>query len=101
MKKIILIAIINAVLIFSCGEKKSEVEEQKVAAPKYSLAMLESNVDPDCGMTLTNESIQDTSHYKGKVYGFCSSMCAANFKSNPDAYTKKHSYESHADKTHK
>lgn len=38
-----------------------------------------------CGMPIT-AGVGDTAHYKGKVYGFCSTGCKDEFKKNPASY---------------
>ncbi len=51
---------------------------------KYDIAMVDNKKDPACGMPVT-AGIGDTSHYEGKVLGFCSSECKDSFKKNPAA----------------
>ncbi|MDN5397107.1 MAG: YHS domain-containing protein [Chryseobacterium sp.] len=33
--------------------------------------------------------MKDTAVYKGKTYGFCSSLCKDEFKKNPEKYVQK------------
>ena len=96
MRKNILIflLLIIPILLMACSEKQAKVNEQKLTAPKYNLSMVDSDVDPYCGMKLTEKSIQDTVHFKGKVYGFCSSVCVSNFRNNPDTYIKNRNHQS-------
>jgi YHS domain-containing protein len=61
---------------------KSETQKQK-----YTAAMVDNKKDPNCGMPVT-AGIQDTVHYKGKVYGFCSDECRDAFLKNPVALAK-------------
>lgn len=49
---------------------------------KYTPAMVDNKMDLACGMPLT-AGIKDTCHYKGKVYGFCSTECKEAFLKNP------------------
>jgi len=44
-----------------------------------------SKMDLACGMLLT-AGIQDTAHYNGKVYGFCSEDCKKDFLKTPEAF---------------
>ncbi|MEP6749883.1 MAG: YHS domain-containing protein [Bacteroidota bacterium] len=44
--------------------------------------------DPSCGMPLSVE-VEDTTHYKGKLYGFCSKECKDTFLKDPGAYITK------------
>jgi YHS domain-containing protein len=39
-------------------------------------------------MPLTAE-LEDTTRYKGKLYGFCSKECKAEFLKDPDGYVGK------------
>lgn len=55
---------------------------------KYTLGMVDNKKDPSCGMPLT-AGLEDTAHYKGKVYGFCSKECKNEFLARPDAYIAK------------
>jgi YHS domain-containing protein len=49
--------------------------------------MVDNTRDPSCGMPLT-AMIEDTLHYKGKVYGFCSDECRDEFRKNPEELAK-------------
>jgi YHS domain-containing protein len=35
------------------------------------------------------ETAEDTVHYQGKVYGFCSAHCKEKFQKNPEKYAAK------------
>jgi YHS domain-containing protein len=56
-------------------------------APKLDLKSLHFDYakDPACGMPL-KAGLEDTAHYKGKLYGFCSKECKAEFLKNPASY---------------
>ena len=41
--------------------------------------------DLSCGMPLT-AGVEDTVHYKGKLYGFCSKECKDAFLKDPASY---------------
>jgi YHS domain-containing protein len=36
-----------------------------------------------------DQSVTDTLHYNGKVYGFCGESCKESFKENPAKYAGK------------
>ncbi|MBO9201941.1 MULTISPECIES: YHS domain-containing protein [Niastella] len=44
-----------------------------------------SKMDLACGMMLS-AGIQDTTLYKGKIYGFCSKDCKSDFLKTPEAF---------------
>jgi YHS domain-containing protein len=46
------------------------------------------NRDPSCGMPL-KAGLEDTTTYKGKLYGFCSKDCKDAFLKDPAGYTAK------------
>jgi YHS domain-containing protein len=46
------------------------------------------NKDPSCGMPLRS-GLEDTTTYKGKLYGFCSKECKDAFLADPAGYTAK------------
>ncbi len=89
------ILIFIAAFIFSCNQHpKSDAVYQSPAYGKSSKAkpaftrdMVDNLRDPSCGMPLT-AMIEDTLHYKGKVYGFCSDECRDEFKKNPMVLAK-------------
>jgi YHS domain-containing protein len=53
----------------------------------YTAAMVDNKKDPNCGMPVT-AGIEDTVHYKNKVYGFCSKECKDAFLKNPEELVK-------------
>ena len=97
MHKIISLSIIS-LLLLSCGNghtsatdshpKVSAVTENQ-AQPKKDLKnfVLDSKKDLSCGMPIS-AGLEDTAHYRGKLYGFCSKECKDAFLKNPTAYLK-------------
>jgi YHS domain-containing protein len=57
------------------------------AKKKFTAAMVDNRKDPNCGMPVT-AGIEDTVHYNGKVYGFCSDECKQAFLKNPSGLAK-------------
>ncbi len=55
---------------------------------RFSLSLVDDPKDLVCGMPL-KVALEDTVHYQGKVYGFCSQECKHSFQQNPTAYVKK------------
>ena len=61
---------------------------KKLAKRDFSGIQFASKKDLSCGMPLT-AGLEDTTVYKGKYYGFCSSECKADFIKNAAVYTKQ------------
>jgi YHS domain-containing protein len=89
--------LLGILLAFACNnnpkiEMKSPAFESSPAVadsarPKITTAMVDNKKDPSCGMPVS-AGIADTAHFKGKVYGFCSSECKNIFLKNPDSLSK-------------
>lgn len=78
MKRALFVTIISALFFIGCGgggETNLKVTTEELSA----------NIDPVCQMSLENH-IADTVHYKGKIYGFCSSGCKKAFEEEPEKY---------------
>ncbi len=80
----------------SCRSKQTENIVQNFPAKKnadtiavkFTAASVANKYDFACGMPVT-AGIEDTVHYKGKIYGFCSAECKADFLKKPAAYLTK------------
>lgn len=93
MRKLHLIAGI-ALVACSCHEtsnnqplpaqKAMKAEAVAVDTSLSNLAFA-SKKDPSCGMPL-KAGLTDTISYKGKLYGFCSKECKADFLKDPAAH---------------
>ena len=79
--------------VFACNQKpqklttSSYMSQADSVKPKYTRDMVDNKKDPSCGMPLT-AGIEDTAHYGGKVYGFCSAECKREFLKDPTALAK-------------
>src|SRR5579872_5985866 len=51
----------------------------------FKALAFDNKKDLSCGMPLT-AGVEDTVHYKGKLYGFCSSECKEEFLKNPEGH---------------
>jgi YHS domain-containing protein len=91
MKNILYILCIT--LFFSCAKKESNVvtETTSLIDPKNPLNKLkyDNKIDFYCKMDITKYGVSDTTHYKGKLYGFCSKMCKDEFLIKPEEYLAK------------
>jgi YHS domain-containing protein len=89
------IVILIAAAAFGCNQPKATEPEKKMEttmAPAKdtaanALAKLEyaSKKDLSCGMPIS-AGLSDTATYKGKLYGFCSAECKADFLKDPEAH---------------
>ena len=79
--------------MLSCSkEQKTETtpaEEQATVESAVTVAQLAVNVDPACGMELSDETLHDTMEHHEKLYGFCSDDCKDKFMQDPDMYVAK------------
>ncbi|WP_281638188.1 YHS domain-containing protein [Flavobacterium marginilacus] len=91
MKKLFLIICIA--ILWSCNKKEKNVvkESTTVIEPKNPLNQLkyDNKIDFYCKMDITKYGVSDTTHYKGKLYGFCSTMCKNEFLMKPEEYLAK------------
>ena len=53
----------------------------------FANVQFDSKWDLACGMPIS-AGVEDTTHYKGKVYGFCSKECKADFLKDPETALK-------------
>jgi YHS domain-containing protein len=85
-------------LLFSCHQgAATAIKKDTVSAASQEangvLASLKNlpfayKRDPACGMPL-KAGLEDTTTYKGKLYGFCSKECKDQFLKDPAGYTAK------------
>ncbi len=92
MKKVT--GIIMIAVAISCNQPKTGVAEKKMETmspvnetKKNNLVGLNyaSKKDLSCGMPIS-AGLSDTATYKGKLYGFCSAECKADFLKDPEAH---------------
>lgn len=94
MKTFIIIAITIVATAACNNQKPTETKAgpadstMKVVKAKYTVNMVDNKIDLSCGMPLT-AGIEDTCHYNGKVYGFCSKECKDEFLKNPAGAIKE------------
>ena len=91
MKKLLGIIAIASISLIACNNAKEgkkiveEVKKDTTAEQTISPALLVNKKDPICGMP-TSAGVEDTISYKGKVFGFCSKECEAEFMKTPEKY---------------
>jgi YHS domain-containing protein len=80
-------------IFLSCNQKpdpvttSAEIYKSDSVRKKFSASLVDNKKDPSCGMPVT-AGIEDTVHYNGKVYGFCSDECKQIFLKNPKTLAK-------------
>ena len=88
------IFLVISILLTACtshSQKESTAKSTKdttsIAAPvnPYKNITFAYTKDLNCGMPIS-AGIGDTAHYKGKIYGFCSTECKDDFLKNPAAH---------------
>jgi YHS domain-containing protein len=94
MKIHVLFALLVIMVLFACQNRNeasttavTHKDSTTAATPKqpFEGVAFASKMDLACGMLLS-AGIQDTAHYKGKVYGFCSKECKEDFLKTPEAF---------------
>lgn len=87
------VALALTVSIFACSQSdkkdkagSTEPMRSENAAPDIDVASLTTTNEPVCGMTVGNKTVADTMRYQGKLYGFCSTECKAEFAQSPSKY---------------
>jgi YHS domain-containing protein len=94
MKNLLLsTSLLLALVLGSCNQKPAE-EKKAEATPapaKIELRLADLGTDKDlyCDMPLEEGAIADTATYEGKVYGFCSKECKAEFLKDPATLVAK------------
>ncbi|MBK8712955.1 MAG: YHS domain-containing protein [Niastella sp.] len=94
--KLFFICMLASGILLSCNNKVKKANDtatqtenstsmQQAASIHLDASMVDNKKDFICGMP-TSAGISDTSHYKGKVYGFCSPECKADFVKEPEKY---------------
>jgi YHS domain-containing protein len=91
--KQILFATFTLIVVASCQNAavsntpihKDSIANAIAIFKKTTISMVDYKKDPACGMPLT-AGLEDTTRYKGKLYGFCSKECKAEFLKDPGSY---------------
>jgi YHS domain-containing protein len=96
MKKMFLMLPVAALVILAACNQKAEPKADASATEVTPAATAETvNVkvselstpkDYVCGMNVEEGAIADTTTYEGKLYGFCSKECKAEFVKEPAKY---------------
>ena len=82
--------ILVVAVMASCNANNNAKPDEKADVVKPPIAIkvaeLATNMDNVCGMKLEDGHIGDTTTYQGKIYGFCSSECKAEFLKDPQSH---------------
>ncbi len=79
--------------LFSCANQDSKSSGHNHSEPKaedtkkspFKDVKFDNQKDFACGMPVS-AGVNDTAHYKGKVYGFCATECKNEFLKDPEGY---------------
>lgn len=95
MKQVIFYGLLaGSIFLGACNQKAAapKAEEKMSSDSKMvniKLTALATNKDLNCDMPLDEGGIADTATYNGKVYGFCSTECKADFVKDPEGHLAK------------
>lgn len=82
-----LVLLALALSVAACNQNSKHEKSANNATPvNIKLSELATTKDLNCGMDLQQGSIADTCTYQGKIYGFCSAECKAEFLKDPQAH---------------
>lgn len=91
IKNILLTTLV--LILFSCanqdskssGHNHSEAKTEDTKKSPFKDVKFDNQKDFACGMPVS-AGVNDTAHYKGKVYGFCATECKNEFLKDPEGY---------------
>jgi YHS domain-containing protein len=88
--KILHLAILTATLLTACQSKPAKPVSNEPSTPAATIGGLAWAGDQDvvCEMKV-DQTVEDTVHYAGKVFGFCGASCKETFQENPGKYVGK------------
>ncbi len=75
-------------LLLSCQQGTPKTAPPAVTNTNAEELPWASNLDLVCGMTI-KQTVEDTAHFNGKIYGFCNPNCKEKFQENPAKYGAK------------
>ncbi len=91
MKSLVILTALLSISLLSCTKETPQVKHKSnMSSSKENIRNIQvvNEEDPVCHMK-TAEFLKDTTVYKNKTYGFCSSYCKEEFKQNPEKYAQK------------
>ena len=72
-------------LAIACTQNSNATKAPAEPAAPAATVKFDNETDFVCGMKVTPE-FEDTCHYQGKVYAFCSASCKETFLEEPEKY---------------
>lgn len=95
MKKhnfILIVSVVLGALTFNAcqGNTPQNTQKQVTTAPVSATESTDTqnwatDIDVVCKMSV-DQTVEDTVHYGGQIYGFCSSSCKEKFQESPTQY---------------
>jgi len=86
--KILTFAAFVALLLPACQQNTPKTPPITATAASVDALPWASDLDLVCEMKV-NQTVEDTVHYQGKIYGFCNGGCKDKFLENPTDYIAK------------
>ena len=86
--KILSVAAFVALLLPACQQNAPKTLSTTATTVSADALPWASNLDLVCEMKV-DQTVEDTVHYKGKIYGFCSGSCKDKFLNNLADYIPK------------
>ena len=83
--KVLLLAVLTATFLIACQSKPASNAPSATTIGGLPWA---GDQDVVCEMKI-DQTVEDTLHYSGKVYGFCGTSCKEKFQENPAKYVGK------------
>lgn len=83
---IVALAACNQKAETKAAEQQPEITAAEPETVNVKVSDLATPKDFICGMDVVDGSIADTASYEGKLYGFCSKECKAEFAKEPAKY---------------
>ena len=86
-----ILLLLGVVLLAACKHQtpsnttSGQTATEQPAAGQAATVALDNTIDPICEMSVDG-TVEDTVHYQGKVYGFCSEHCKKEFMEEPGKY---------------
>ena len=80
--------VVFAFLPYGCQQNSPQKATENTLEASGETLPWATNLDLVCEMKV-KQTVEDTVHYNGKIYGFCNPGCKEKFQENPTKYGAK------------